>query len=83
LSLNPRTTPSLGQIRGARFAALGAFGAPVQRIGDFTIPPVRSTTPSITFTLLGILTAVQVTKICPMPDTTITERGTRAVIMLY
>ena len=45
--------------------------AHLQIISDFTIQPVLSTTPPITFTILVILTAVQVTRIRAVPDTTI------------
>ena len=38
---------------------------------DFTIRPGLSTTPPFTFAMLGILTAVQVTKIRAVADTTI------------
>ena len=47
------------------------LAAHLQITSDFTIQPVLSTTPPITFTLLVILTAVQVTKIRAVPDTTI------------
>ena len=43
----------------------------LQPIRDFTIQPILSTTPPITFTMLVILTAAQVTKISAVPDTTI------------
>jgi hypothetical protein len=43
----------------------------LQPIRDFTIQPILSTAPPITFTMLVILTAVQVTKISAVPDTTI------------
>jgi hypothetical protein len=38
---------------------------------DFEIHPILSSTPPITFTMLVILTAVQVTKIRAVADTTI------------
>ena len=47
------------------------MAAHLQPIRDFEIHPILSTTPPITFTMLVILTAVQVTKIRAVPDTTI------------
>ena len=47
------------------------MAAHLQPIRDFEIRPILSTTPPITFTMLVILTAVQVTKIRAVPDTTI------------
>ena len=40
-------------------------------VSDFVIQPVFSTTPPITFTMLVILTAVQVTQIRSLADTTV------------
>ena len=45
--------------------------AGLRPIRDFAIQPVLSTTPPFTITLLVILTAVQVTKIRALADTTI------------
>ena len=47
------------------------MAAHLQPIRDFEIRPILSTTPPITFTILVILTAVQVTKIRTVPNTTI------------
>jgi hypothetical protein len=38
---------------------------------DFEIQPISSTTPPLIFTMLIIVTTVQVTKIRAVPDTTI------------
>jgi hypothetical protein len=40
-------------------------------VSDFAIQPVFATTPPITFTMLVILTAVQLTQIRALADTTI------------
>jgi hypothetical protein len=48
------------------------LAAHLQPIRDFTIQPILSTTPPLIFTMLGILTAVQVTRIRAVPDTTVT-----------
>jgi hypothetical protein len=45
--------------------------AGLRPIRDFAIQPTFTTTPPITFTMLIILTAVQVTKIRTVADTTI------------
>ena len=47
------------------------LAAHLQPIRDFEIQPVFSTTPPLIFTMLVILTAVQVTKIRALADTTI------------
>jgi hypothetical protein len=47
------------------------LAAHLQPIRDFEIQPVLSTTPPLIFTMLVILTAVQVAKIRAVPDTTI------------
>ena len=47
------------------------LAANLQPILDFEIWPVLSTTPPITYTVLVILTAVQVATIGAVPDTTI------------
>jgi hypothetical protein len=47
------------------------LAAHLQPIRDFAIQPAFSTTPPITFTMLVILTAAQVTKIGLIADTTI------------
>jgi hypothetical protein len=43
----------------------------LQPIRDFEIRPVLAVTPPITFTMLVILTAAQVTKIGAVADTTV------------
>jgi hypothetical protein len=45
--------------------------AGLRPIRDFAIQPVFSTTPPISFTILVILTAAQVTKIRSLADTTV------------
>ena len=47
------------------------LAANLQPIRDFEIQPIYSTTPPLIFTMLVILTAVQVTKIRAVADTTI------------
>jgi hypothetical protein len=49
------------------------LAAHLQPIRDFEIQPIYSTTPPLIFTMLVILTAVQVTKIRALADTTIIE----------
>jgi hypothetical protein len=59
------TTEAAGEVL---FLLLSAGLRPIH---DFAIQPVLSTTPPITFSLLVILAAAQVTKIGARPDTTI------------
>jgi hypothetical protein len=47
------------------------YAAHLQPARDFMIQPILSITPPLIFTMLVILTAVQVTKIGAVPDTTI------------
>jgi hypothetical protein len=47
------------------------YAAQLQPVRDFTIQPVFSITPPITYTPLAALTAAQVTKIRAVADTTI------------
>jgi hypothetical protein len=47
------------------------MAAHLQPTRDFTIQPILSTTPPITFIMLGVLTAAQVRKIRAVADTTV------------
>ena len=58
-------------VRAAAHVLTILFAAQLQPVRDYAIRPILSTTPPITFTLLGILTATQVTEIRAIADTTI------------
>ena len=58
-------------VRAAAQVLTILFAAQLQPVRDYAIRPILSTTPPITFTRLGILTATQVRQIDALADTTI------------
>jgi hypothetical protein len=48
------------------------YAAQFQLVRDFTIQPILSTTPPLSFTMLMTLAAAQVSKIGAVRDTTVT-----------
>jgi hypothetical protein len=57
--------------RAAAEVLMILLAAHLQPIRDFAVQPILSIAPPITFTMLVILTAVQVRKIVAIADTTI------------
>ena len=58
-------------VRAAAQVLTILFAAQLQPVRDYAIRPILSTTPPITFTLLGSLTATQVTEIRTIANATI------------